>query len=305
MIHANNPFDSTLEYFGIPDCTSTQQLIVFDEIALQTNNQRFQLWLLSTLAHLLAGPVLASFGFNEVQALRRAWAINDWAMDQARNKLEQIQKLRDDQVIVLHEWSGRWRPSSPRDHAACLVSEMVADAHDLESFVYNRLQTELAAGTLKGSQVNVEAIVDDARERCRHSLQDIARAVGQWRVLEHKHALLARVFHYLGNIRGWVKLAIGRFGELDGPRTKEAELSVEQVEMIVWGLRVGSFSQSSLVVPLREMEQGLEMLRRDEVERVLNQGQSGSRAEYGRAHEDADHARDGSQTRSSSTSTTS
>jgi hypothetical protein len=34
----------------------------------------------------------------------------------------------------------------------------------------------------------------------------------------------------------------------------------------VRGLRVGSFSQSALVVPLREMEQGLEELRRAEAE---------------------------------------
>jgi hypothetical protein len=176
-------------------------------------------------------------------------------------------------VIVLHKWEGRWRPSNPRDHAACLVSEMVADGHDIDSFVYNRLLTEWQAGRFVGAGVDVRGVVDEARERCRLALRDNARATKQWSVLDHKHALLSRVFHYLGNIQGWVELALGRFGEVDGPRTKEAELTLEEVESLVWGLRVGSFSQSSLVVPLREMEEGLERLRQAEVVAAASKSQ--------------------------------
>jgi len=36
-------------------------------------------------------------------------------------------------------------------------------------------------------------------------------------------------------------------------------------------LRIGSFSQSSLVIPLRELERGLEELRREERERIMNE----------------------------------
>lgn len=65
---------------------------------------------------------------------------------------------------------------------------------------------------------------------------------------------------------GWVELALGRFGEPDGPLVREDELTVEEVELIVRGLRLASFSQGSLVVVLREMERGLEELRREERE---------------------------------------
>ncbi len=212
----------------------------------------------------MAGPVLANFTAAHATSLRQMWAINDWAKSQTTIKLAQIQELNPDEVIVLHKWSGRWRPSCPRDHAACMVSEMVADGHDIDSFVYNRLRTELEAGGLASAEVDVVAVVDEARERCRLALKDNARAAAQWRVLDHKHALLSRVFHYLGNIKGWVQLALSRFGEPDGPQTRAAELTPEEIESLVWGLRIGSFSQSSLVGPLREMEQGLERLRQAE-----------------------------------------
>ena len=265
FIGACNKFDSTLDSFGIPDCVGTNGLVIFDEVALQTNYQRFQLWLLLALAPLLSSSSVANFTAANAQALRQLWAINDWGNAQAATKLAQIQQLNSDEVIVLHKWSGRWRPSNPRDHAACLVSEMVADGHDVDSFVYNRLLTDLNAGRFASTEVDTQAIVDDARERCRLALKDNARATRQWMVIEHKHALLSRVFHYLGNIQCWVELALGRFGDPNGPRTKEAELTVDEIEALVWGLRVGSFSQSSLVGPMREMEEGLERLRQAEV----------------------------------------
>lgn len=265
LIAAHNPFDSTLDYFGIPDCVHTDGLVVFDEAALQTNYQRYQLWLLTAIARLVTPPILAHFTLSHATALRQLWAVADWATAQAATKLAQIQKLTEDEVIVLHEWSGRWRPTNARDHAACMVSEMVADGHDLDSFLYSRLQAELAAGRFASAEVDVVALVSEARDRCRLALKDNVRAVKQWMVLDHKHAILARVFHYLNNVTGWAELALSRFGQVGGPRTKEAELTLDEVEMLVRGLRMGSFSQSSLVDSLSTLERGLEELRRAEV----------------------------------------
>jgi len=49
--------------------------------------------------------------------------------------------------------------------------------------------------------------------------------------------------------------------------------SVDEVELLVRGLRVGAFSQSALVVPLRELERGLEELRRAEAEATAADGE--------------------------------
>ncbi len=264
LIQAHNSFTFSADCFGLPDCSSPVGLIVFDEDAIKTQSHRFHLCLLAALAPLLSDATLASFGPAHARALRQLWAVNDWAIAQVGPKVEQVTKLSHEQVVVLHEWQGRWRPTAARDHAACLVAELATDSYDVDALVYDRLHRALLGHQLMSTDVDVAGLVREARERCRLAVRDVARAMPRWGVLERKHALLARIYHYLNNVADWAELALGRFGDAGGPQTRAAELTLQEIESLVWGLRIGSFSQSSLVVPLREMEQGLERLRQAE-----------------------------------------
>ena len=270
LILAHNEFVFSQDCFGVPDCSSSNQVVIFDEDRIKTRCHAFHLCLLSALAPLLTTSALANFSRANAQALRQLWAVIDWSITQVTPKLAQIKQLTEQRVIVLHEWQGRWRPSSRRAHATCLVAEIATDSQDVDALVYERLRSALASGRLRSTEVDVLKLIEQARERCRFAVKEIARSMERWNALERKHALLSRIFHYLNNVSDWVLLALGRYGDTDGPRTKEAELTLEELELVVWGLRIGSFSQSTLAAPLREMEEGLERLRRVETAAVCS-----------------------------------
>ena len=219
--------------------------------------------------HLLA-PNLAAAGHpgpDEMANLRAIYTWLDRIQALAARRLAELEALGPEAVFVVHEWGGSWRPTDPKQHAIILVSEIIHGFERISQYTYLRLVVDPPAiPTLEQSVFGIEV-----RERARAGIKGLARSCRHWLLAPRKHANFANLLHETATITGWVELALGRFGEPTGPLAQADELTIEEVELVVRGLRIGSFSQSSLVIPLRELERGLEELRREERERIMNE----------------------------------
>lgn len=210
--------------------------------------------------HLLALtiPATAPIASAEIDSLRRVLTWTDGLHAMLARKLSQLELLAPDRVVVAHDWGGSWRPAEPKEHAVILVSEILGGFERINEYVHVRLAHEAwPAPTLEQSLFRVEA-----RERCRAGIKGIARSCRYWLGAPRRHAALADLLHDASTIPGWVGLALGRCGDGGGPLAQADELTIAEVELIVKGLRIASFSRASLAVPLREMERGLQELRR-------------------------------------------
>lgn len=264
MLAHSGDFD--VPCFGVPDCAAYSGLVIFDETLMMRAFWKEQFWTLYNLATLLDGPMNAAM----VTAIRAANASIDLLSAELKVRYEQLRLVQEADVFVLHNWSGSWRPSSPKTHALLLVNELIGGFGHVDMLVYARLQLELDAGRLPLDDLSVTMLLIDARERARAVIKLIARGAANWLATPRKHATFSSgFFSQLASVPGWVDLALGRFGEPDGPLSKEAELSAADVELLVRALRIGAYSQASIVTPLRELEAGLEMLRKEELEQMV------------------------------------
>ncbi len=193
---------------------------MFDENALLISYFKHHLLSMHSIADAL------DRGLDDPNTIGRVRAIQRW-MDQTQAALLQrlagLEALAPEWVFVVAEWSGSWRPQEPKLHAVILVSEIIGGFERLNEWTYTRLMHEpCPSPTLEQSVFLIEQ-----RERCRASIKGLARCAKHWLRAPRKHASFANVLHDTSTVPGWVELALGRYGEPDGPLSKEAEVTVE------------------------------------------------------------------------------